>query len=366
MVDVVTGAFGFSGSSVVRQLLASGRRVRALEPESVLRDPARRERMRLVGLDLEHPHLELVAADLLDPGTLPAALEGATRVFHTASLYDYSASLERLVSVNVEGTRNLLDALPPDVDRFVHWSTCGVFGKPYPVRAGKRANLPFDERSSSPRNTVGDGPTGTNLVNAYSISKWQQEQLVWKRHRDDGLPLTVIRPAPIYGPGSDYGHMGIVIAIARGYVPAIPSDARNAVTTSVHVDDLARFALFAADRTECIGEDYDVVDDSIVSYSEFLHYIALLCGRRMVDVPLLPLSAVRRVAEPTARAWTWAERRLGLPRVRVLEVQSAVYIGSSYWLANDKTKAAGFAYRYADVREGLKDAVAWLRRAGWV
>src|SRR5207248_1952973 len=102
------------------------------------------------GLDLTHPQLELVAADLLDPTSLRAVLDRPIRrVFHTASLYDYSAPLDRLRRVNVDGARHLLAwAVDARLERFIHWSTCGVFGKPFTAAYGRRCNVPFTEESS--------------------------------------------------------------------------------------------------------------------------------------------------------------------------------------------------------------------------
>jgi len=369
-LNLVTGAAGFSGSYVVRELLARGERVIATDLASAWSSEETRRVLAGIGVAIEHPALEIVPADLLDPATLaPLFARPITRVFHTASLYDYSASLDRLRRINVDGTRNLLDAAAGvRLDRFIHWSTCGVFGKPYTAAAGRKTNLPFTETSSSPRNTPDDAtaPLGTELVNAYSVSKWEQEKMMWRWHRERGLPLTVIRPAPIYGPGSSYGHGGIILTIAQGVLPVLPSDAKNYVTTSVHVADVARFACFAADRDDTLGEDFNVVDDSIVSYYEFLHYIALLTGRRLRDLPIVRLDHVRPAFEAAAHAWRWLELRLGTPRPRAFEVQSAVYMSSSYWLSNRKTLATGFAYRYADVREGLKDTIAWMREQGWL
>ena len=367
-LNLVTGAAGFTGSYVVRELLRAGQRVVATDlPGSFERGDVR-EGLRSIGLDLEHPRLELAPADLLTPASLrPLVERPLTHVFHVASLYDYSASLERLRRVNVDGTRNLLDALSATpLRRFVHWSTCGVFGKPYTAADGLKVNVPFEESSSSPKTEPfgTPGPRGAPLVNEYSVSKWEQEQLVWRAHREAGLPLTVIRPAPIYGPGSSYGHGGIVLAIAAGLLPAIPTDARNYITASVHVEDIARFACYAAERDDILGEDYNVVDNSIISYHDFLHYIALLTGRPLRDLPLVKLRAVLPLFVRAARAWTWLERRFGVPRVRVFEVQSATYMSSSYWLSNRKSLATGFEYRYPDVREGLKDTVAWFRAPG--
>src|SRR5689334_18970673 len=135
-VNLVTGAAGFSGSYVVRELLKAGEHVVATDRADSLANPRVRETLHATGMDLEHPNLEVRPADLLEPESLkPLFSNGVTRVFHTASLYDYSAPLEKLINVNVNGTKNLLNALGAShfgkLDRFVHWSTCGVFGKPY-------------------------------------------------------------------------------------------------------------------------------------------------------------------------------------------------------------------------------------------
>jgi dihydroflavonol-4-reductase len=368
--DLVTGAAGFSGMYVVRELLARGERVIATDLAGAWDAPEVWEVLRAIGVDRYDARLQIISANLLMPDSLTPLFERPIRrVFHTASLYDYSAPLERLRRVNVDGTRNLLEASARvRLDRFVHWSTCGVFGKPYTAAAGKKTNLPFDESSSSPRTTPADAttPVGTELVNAYSISKWEQEKLVWRACKERGLPVTVIRPAPIYGPGSTYGHGGIILTIAQGLVPMLPTDAKNYVTTSVHVEDVARFACFIADQPNALGDDYNVVDDSIISYYEFLHYIALLCGRRIRDLPLLRLDRLKPLFENAAHTWRWLETHHGIARPRVFEVQSATYMSSSYWLSNRKSLATGFRYRYPDVREGLKDTVAWLRMMNWL
>ena len=67
-----------------------------------------------------------------------------------------------------------------------------------------------------------------------------------------------------------------------------------------------------------------------------------------------------------AEVWTFLERRLQVPRLRVLEIQSATYIGSSYWLSNRKSRQTGFDYLFPDVRAGLRETVAWFRAAGWI
>ena len=362
--SLVTGAAGFSGAWLVHELLKSGHRVIGLDRAPAIANSARRAHLHALGFDEANPRLQYIAGDLNDAASLePLKALKVDFFFHTASLYDYSADAETLTRINVGGTQNLL-AIAPELKlkHFIHWSTCGVFGKP--IASGGSANLPFSEKSSSPKNSTGTQPEGTTLVNAYSVSKWHQEQLLWHAHRTQALPLTVIRPAPIYGPGSDYGHGGIAAAIGNGLLPAIPEDSKNYITASVHVRDLARFALFVAGRAEFIGEDFNVTDNSVISYHEFLHYISLLTGRSMVDIPLLPVTWLKPVASLVAHGWTALEKNFGVPRVRILEVQSAEYISSSYWISNRKSLATGFQYLYPDVKEGLKDTVVWLREAG--
>lgn len=369
--NLVTGACGFTGMYVVKELLDQGEHVIATDLAEAIDDPDNRRTARSLGLDFDDPNLAFAPANLLDPSSLEELFEShdIDRVFHIASLYDYSASLEKLRTINVDGTRNLLaEAVDADLDRFVHWSTCGVFGKPYTAADGAKVNVPFNEQSSSPKTTApsADGPVGTHLVNDYSVSKWEQEKLVWDRHRNDDLPLTVVRPAPIYGPGSSYGHGGIILTIAAGLVPAIPADARNYITTSVHVEDVAGFAVHIADKEEGLGEDYNIVDDSVISYYEFLNYIALLTGRELGEVPWLKMDQLKPFMVHAAMAWRWLEKNFGIPRVRVFEIQSAHYMSSSYWISNRKSLSTGYDYRYPEVKEGLKDTIAWFRDMGWL
>jgi nucleoside-diphosphate-sugar epimerase len=369
---LVTGACGFSGQQLVRMLVEQGKQVIATDLPGAFEHPKISFISQNVGLDLTHPNITVIPSDLTDPESLkPLFKKPLDYIFHTASLYDYSAPMALLKKVNIDGSLNLFDLAckQKSLKRFVHWSTCGVFGKPYTAREGEKCNLPFAEDAcSSPRNTPfeQDQPTGTHLVNDYSITKWKQEQIAWKYYREEGLPLTVIRPAPLYGAGSDYGHGGIVIAINKGWVPAIPTDAKNYITSSVHVNDIDGFAIYIADKDFGLGEDYNIVDDSVISYYEFINYIGLLVGRRIGDIPLANLRRMRPVMIAAAEAWIWLENKFNVPRIRVFEPSSATYMSSSYWISNKKSKDAGYQYDYPDVREGLRDTVDWFRRVGWL
>ena len=141
---------------------------------------------------------------------------------------------------------------------------------------------------------------------------------------------------------------------------SLPSVPRSQPTTATEK------ARYICDQDFAVGEDYNVADDGIMSYHEFLHYIALLLGRRLFDVPVIRQEWLKAVMTAAARAWLEAEQRFSVPRVRVLEVGSAKYMASSYWVSNRKSKDAGYRYRYPDVREGMRDTVAWFREVGWL
>jgi nucleoside-diphosphate-sugar epimerase len=357
---------------LAKRLLDSGQKVIVTDLAKAFEHPKIKFIFRNKGIDFSHPGCTIIPSDLTDGDSLKKLFtHPVTHVFHTASLYDYSAPMALLRKINIGGINNLLAALPEDgsLRRFIHWSTCGVFGKPHTASEGKLCNIPFaEEFCSTPKNAPFDQeqPTGTWLVNDYSITKWKQEQIAWKWHRERGLPLTVVRPAPIYGPGSDYGHGGIVISINKGLLPIMPADARNYVMTSVHVDDMTGFAQYIADNDIGLGEDYNVVDDSIIPFSEFLHYIALLLGRRIREIPLISQKQLQPLMIAAAKILLRLEKDYGIKRPRVFEVGSASYVASSYWLSNLKSKETGFRYRYPDVKEGLRDTIGWFRHVGWL
>lgn len=397
-LSLVTGACGFTGTHLVKLLHEKGFRVRATDLASSYEKPQWKSIAQKLGIDFNRHGIEFVPADLTDKSTLGPALKGVDRLFHTASLYDYSASMDALEKVNIQGTRNLLEtAIEQKVQRIMHWSTCGVYGKPVmplcmhppflrtwhfvhgvfirPWLKDKRykrpgshpTNVPFTEDKSNPLNTQGDQPQGTSLTNDYSVTKWKQEQLVQSFMREFGLKVTIIRPAPLYGPGSDYGVGGILIAMSEGIIPAIPSDLKNYVMSSCHVEDICRAALFVSEREDTVGEAYNVVDDSTISQGEFIQLAALLCGRKLRILHGVTMPMVRPLMVWSARkARDTARKHPNYQRLRMWEESSARYVSSSYWISNRKLKSLGYQLAYPDFKVGLRETAEWMVEMGWI
>ncbi|MFD2158406.1 NAD-dependent epimerase/dehydratase family protein [Rubritalea tangerina] len=145
-----------------------------------------------------------VQADILDPQSIHSALEAhaITHVLHAAALRttDCKKNPSQAVTVNINGTANLLEALSHygKVERLVFTSTAAVY------------KVPDD-------NAFVDESAPTEVLNAYTATKLAAEQLVECYSHSHNLPATILRPQIIYGPtrGSDGSTAGITSAIYK-------------------------------------------------------------------------------------------------------------------------------------------------------
>jgi nucleoside-diphosphate-sugar epimerase len=319
---VVTGACGFVGSHMVDLLIEKGINVRATDLENA-------DRSYLDMLDVE-----FVPSDLTKKETLRQAFEGADYIFNTASIFDFSAPWDLLYRVNVQGARNLCEvALETNPTIIVHWSSGSIYGAP--------RELPTKETHPP------------QPLNNYEKSKWMQEQVMLEYHKRYGLPVTVIRPAAIYGPRSKYGVMIPIFMMVKGMLRAIPGSGKT-IGSFVHVRDVVGAALFLAERKEAIGEVYNIADDSHYTNEELLLYVAELLGVKMYKFHI-PAPLVELVAG-------WYEWRAKMRGEKPLIVRDAVkYLFHNYWLDNSKIKKLGYKLLYPDTKVGLMETIKWYK-----
>jgi dihydroflavonol-4-reductase len=252
-LTLVTGATGFTGSHLVRRLVADGNRVRV-----IARSAARAR-------ELLPKTVEIVEGDIADHGVVERAVQGVGTVYHLAAVYREAKHKDfRYREVNVEASRRLLDAsVLAGVRRYVHCSTVGVHGH--------IASPPADEHAA-----YGPG-------DVYQETKCEAEQLALSYR--DRIPLAVARPTAIYGPG-DTRLLKLFRMVARQRFVLL--DGAENYYHTVHVNDLVRGLRLLGTHPNAVGEIFILGGDRYLKLAELADMIAVTAG---VPSPWLRLPA---------------------------------------------------------------------------
>lgn len=267
---VVTGATGFVGSHLCRELAEEGYDVVALH----------RPTSELAALD--GLAVRLAEGDVLDPGSLLRAFQAADVVFHIAALFrEARHGDDRYRAVNVEGTRHVLDAaIEAGVGKVVHCSTVGV-----------HSHIPDPPANETEEYRPAD---------TYQLTKCEGEKLALEYFRGGALSGCVIRPAMIWGPG-DTRTRKLFAGIQRRRMPIIGSG--DTLLHWVDVRDLARAFRLAAETTDNDGEVYIVAGSEAIRLEDLFHLIAEHLGVSVlpVKIPALPVQLLGDVVELLCR-----------------------------------------------------------------
>jgi dihydroflavonol-4-reductase len=324
---LVTGATGFVGANVVRELLRDGRSVRALVRRSS-------DRRAIAGLDLE-----VCEGDLLDSASLRRAVAGVPQVYHIAADYRLWARDRRdLYRANVDGTRAILAAAAEaGVERVVYTSTVGALG------------IPTDGSPGTETTPVGL----EDMVGPYKRSKFLAEQvaLEWAAR---GLPVVIVNPSAPVGPWdvkpTPTGQL--IVDFLHGKMFGTLDTGLNLV----HVRDVARGHLLAAARGR-VGEKY-ILGNRNLSLTEIFQTLARLTGH-----------PAPRLRVPYAVAWCsalcmegFARLTGGVPQVPLTAVRMARK--AMYFSPAKAVRELGLPQ--TPVETALRDAVEWFAAHGYV
>lgn len=335
---LVTGACGFSGSHMVNLLLEKGYRVRATDLEGTERG---------IHTDIvKKEGVEFIPSDLTKKETLKEAVKDVEYIFHPAAVFSYHSEWEPLYKVNVEGTRNLCEVLVEEgkVEKFINWSTAGVYGLPKPEY------LPIKE---------GYTPNPSNL---YERSKYEQEKVVMEFYEKDRLPVIIIRPVPIYGPGNIYGIAQLWPNFAKLPIFIMPKNLSYGMP-SVHVKDVCNTALFLAENERRLGQVYNVVDDSNLSSYDFFKLFSEVLNKKFISAPSIPLGVVTFFGKITAFVFRILSKIIPLPIFIYLR-ETALYSTADYKFSNEKLKSLDYKFLYPTVRDGIEETLSWYRERG--
>jgi len=322
----LTGASGYTGGRLLEALRARGDEVAVLvRPESV----SDGLRARASGL---------VEGRLGDAAAAARLVEGADAVLHVAAVYRTAGHPDSYYrEVNVVGTERLLEAAARQgVRRFVHTSTVGVHGHV--------EHPPADETSPMAPGDI------------YQATKAEAELLALDFHRKRGLPVAVVRPGAIYGPG-ETRFLKLFRAIARGRY-AIVGTGRT-FYHPVYIDDLVAGFLLALDRPEAVGESFLVCGPSYVSQQELAALVARHTGGRVLPfrIPAWPIQWAGDVVEALCVP-------LGLePPLHRRRVD--FWTKSRAFTIEKARRLLGYAPK-VDLDEGIARTAAWYREAGWL
>ncbi|MDP3013425.1 MAG: SDR family oxidoreductase, partial [Candidatus Subteraquimicrobiales bacterium] len=161
--------------------------------------------------------------------------------------------------MNVDGTRNVLDsAIRMDVKKIVYLSTIAVHGPNLPDNANEKDEF---RRFGTP----------------YGDSKIAAEELVWSYWKEKHIPVTVIRPTFIWGPGSPHFTVWPIQLMKANRWFLI----ENGMGTchANYIDNLVDAILLSGIKEEAIGEAFFVKDDAPCTWSDFFGYYAKMVGR---------------------------------------------------------------------------------------
>ncbi len=326
MTTLVTGASGFLGSHVARQLVARGDTVR------VLLRPSSHNRA------ISDLSLEYVTGDLRDPASLERALKGVKRVFHVAADYRLWAKRSKdIYESNVGGTKNLLAAAEnAGVEQFIYTSTVATIAVDRPQPPNEATEARLDE-----------------MVGHYKRSKWLAEQEV-KNAAKNGAPVIIAMPTTPVGPWdwkpTPTGK--IIVDFLNGKMPGYVDTGLN----FVGVEECAAGHLLVSEKGKP-GERYLLGAENL-TLKQVLDTLAKLTGLRAPSMKIPHGLALSYAYADTA----FSRLTFREPRIPIEGVKIAYH--NMFVDCSRAQRELGF--RPGSVSAALERAVRWYEANGYV
>ena len=328
MKTLITGAAGFVGSAVLRELLKKGHKVKALVRQSSVLD------------NLKNLDVDIVYGDLKDRDSLKKCLKDCKYLFHVAADYRlWIPKPEEIYQNNVTGTENLMEeALNSQIEKVVYTSSVAVLGKPI---EGDIA----DEKTPV---------SVSQLIGHYKKSKFLAEEKVKELYKTKKLPVVIVNPAAPVGPRdikpTPTGKM--ILDAAMKKIPAYLDTGLNIV----HVDDVAKGHIQAFNKGK-LGERY-ILGGENLTLKEMLEMISILCGNNppKIRLPRKPLYPIGYLFEIFARLFNKKNPMLTVDMIRMAE--------KKMFFSSEKAKKK-LNYKYKPAKSALKDAIQWFIDNGY-
>ena len=324
---LVTGATGLTGQMLCRKLDSAGARIRAIARDSSNISV------------LDDIDIEWVRGLVYDRDTLTTATQGVHYVFHVAAaLNEEMKDDEDFRKVHLYSTQILAELVTdqPQFERFLHISTVGVHG-----------HIEVERADETYRFSPGD---------AYQRTKLEAEQWLLEYSKETGLPYTVVRPTPIYGPG-DKRLLKMFRMVKKGFVLMLGKG--EGMYHLIHVDDLTNIILLAAAKKEALGEIFIAAADEPISIIDMGKTIGRHIGTqpKVIRLPLWPFYLAADISSAI------------FPRIGM---QPPIYRRRVDFYTKDRRfnnqkihKLLGYSPKF-DNDSGLADTAAWYQQQGLI
>jgi nucleoside-diphosphate-sugar epimerase len=319
----VTGATGYIGNQLVRQLAA-----REEEIHLLVRDPL-------------SPHLptgrniQVFKGDITDPGSIGPAIKGCAQVYHCAAIATFSGTaFTTFMEVNVNGTKNVLAAaLDASVQKLVYTSSAAVWGPTLQV--------PFTEKNDRIDFFESD----------YDLSKYVAETLV-RAYAVNRLNAVIVNPTRVYGPGpATYSNavtrmIGYILNKKIVWFPAMD----QYISNYTYIGDVVNGHLLAMERGKA-GESY-ILGGENISYGDLLRSVREYGATKNL-VLKLPLPLLKGAA---ALAYFLNKKTQLTP--------SLVSRFAKHRILSSEKATAQLSYRVTPFKEGLQTTIDSLKKSG--
>lgn len=325
-VVLVTGGTGFTGSHLLKALSQTGCQLRVIA----------RETSDLSAFnDIK---IEWFIGEVFSEKVIEKATHNVNYIFHVAAAFR-EAKVDDSVyyNVHVKSTKLLAKSAltQKNFKRFIHVSTIGVLGH--------IDNPPADEETSY------------NPGDVYQRTKTEAEKWILQYSKKQGLPISVVRPAAIYGPGDK--RLLKLYKISK--LPLIPIIGYSkGLYHLIHVDDLVQFMIYIAVHPKSIGKIYICGNPEPIAIKEILKQISQHMGRtaKFIHLPAWPIFLIGDLCEIICKP---------------LNIEPPIYRRRIAFFTKDRAfstkrmQAIGFNTKITD-KEGLKELYQWYQQQGWL
>lgn len=221
----ITGATGFIGGVLARQLREAGHEVIA-----VVRNPAKAQDLAQLGVTLHQ-------GDVTEKESMRGPMTGVDGVFHVAGWYKIGTrDKSQAHAINVQGTRNVLELMKElKIPKGVYTSTLAVNSDTHGVEVDEKYHF-----------------TGKH-ISVYDQTKAEAHDVAVKMMKE-GLPLVIVQPGLVYGPGDTSSLRTTLISYLKKQLPVLP---QKTALSWAHVDDVAHAHWLAMEKGK-VGESYHI------------------------------------------------------------------------------------------------------------